>query len=210
MNYTIDRLARAIRDKSLGKKEFINLLIHRDADHGKAEWNKLDAMVTHAVQHGMTNGETEGHKSKSRPSYGCASKHRVGLTGTPKEGSALFKALEKVREQVRDGFMRSRLEKQTISESGLYFHEWTQCAKEMYCIPLSFRKERDGNLVFTAESLMEYGIAWDMEVTEGRKAAEKHANTKRGKLERMAKTDGPEGETARQKLAEMDAAEMAA
>ena len=171
MKYTIEQLAKSLRVKSLGKKEYTSLLCHPTTDHGKAEWKKHEERVTHAVFHGMKDGGTESHKSRSKPSYGCASKHKVGITGTPKEGTALFLAMELVREQIRERFMKAKLEKLTISESKLYFHEFIQVAKEMYCIPLSFRKDRDGNLSFTNDSLVEYGMQWDADILTARKAA---------------------------------------
>ena len=172
MNYSIETLAESLRIKSLGKKEYISLLHHRSTDAGKSEWKKHESRVSHAILHGMREGETEGHKGRSKQSYGCASKHKVGLSGSPKEGSALFLAMEHVREHVRESFLKAKFERMTIEESGLYFHEFVQVARELYAIPLSFRKEREGNLSFTSESLLEYGIAWNADILSARKEAE--------------------------------------
>lgn len=175
MKYSIDTLARCIRDKSLGKKDFINLLVHKSADDGKNGWKKIEAVCVHAILHSFKGKEGEeesdGHKARCKPSYGCASKHGLGLTGNPKEGTPLFLAYEMIREQVQAGFMTAKLERKTIQESGLFFHEFTRCAKELYAIPLKFRKERDGNLSFTSESLLEFGLEWDATIQAERQAA---------------------------------------
>lgn len=175
MKYTIDQLAESLRVKTLGKKEYVSLLCHRSKDEGKAAWSKHESRVSHAILHGMREGEIEGHKGRSKQSYGCASKHKVGLSGSPKEGTALFNAMEFVREFVRESFLRAKFERLTIEESGLYFHEFVQVARELYAIPLSFRKEREGNLSFTADSLLEYGIAWNADILSARKEAEEVA-----------------------------------
>jgi hypothetical protein len=177
MNYTIEKLAESLRAKSLGKKEYISLLCHRSNDEGKAAWNKHEGRVAHAILHGMKEGETEGHKGRSKQSYGCASKHKVGLSGSPKEGTALFKAMEFVREFVRESFLKAKFERLTIKESGLWFHEFVQVAKELYAIPLSFRKDRDGNLSFTNDSLIEYGMQWDADILTARKEAKEAEQT---------------------------------
>ena len=80
--------------------------------------------------------------------------------------------MEHVREHVRESFLKAKFERMTIEESGLYFHEFVQVARELYAIPLSFRKEREGNLSFTSESLLEYGIAWNADILSARKEAE--------------------------------------